>query len=114
MQAADRGFSAAFLDRFPDTLDYHQESARAEDGLAQLISRGKKTGCLRDDVDPTDITLLLLANAGLAAQPQGIAQAASRRLLAHFFRSAQTGNPDPMPPPAPLELHRIHQPGNGR
>lgn len=108
MQATDRGFAAAFMGHFPDALDYDQERARAEDGLARLIERGKRTGQLRDDVDPADITLLLLANRGLARQPEDIALAASRRLLAHFLRSSQTRHASPLPPPPPLGLHRIH------
>ncbi|WP_411076339.1 TetR/AcrR family transcriptional regulator [Streptomyces sp. cmx-4-7] len=107
MQATDRGFATAFMDRFPDALDYHQESARAEDDLARLIQHAKKTGQLRDDIDPSDVTLLLLANSGLAGLPPDIALAASRRLLAHFLRSAQTRHPGPLPPPAPVGLHRI-------
>ncbi|MEU7455980.1 helix-turn-helix domain-containing protein [Streptosporangium roseum] len=114
MQATDRGFAAAFMNHFPDALDYDQESARAEDGLAQLIRHAKKTGQLRDDVHPTDITLLLLANGGLAGQPRDIALAASRRLLAHFLRSSQTRHSGPLPPPAPLRLDRIHQAANRR
>ncbi|MGW7674333.1 TetR/AcrR family transcriptional regulator [Streptomyces sp. NPDC054775] len=102
MQATDRGFAAAFMDRFPDVLDYDREGARAEDGLTRLIHDAKNTGQLRDDVDPTDITLFLLANSGLAGQPRDIALAASRRLLSHFLRSAQTQHPGPLPSPAPL------------
>ncbi|WP_329432837.1 TetR/AcrR family transcriptional regulator [Streptomyces sp. NBC_01280] len=109
MQVTDRGFAAAFMDRFPDALDYDQESTRAEESLARLIQRAKEAGELRDDIDPTDITILLLANSGLSGQPPAIALAASRRLLAHFLRSAQNQPTDPLPPSPPLRLLRIHQ-----
>ncbi|MFJ8949235.1 TetR/AcrR family transcriptional regulator [Streptomyces sp. NPDC102340] len=108
MQATDRGFAAAFMEHFPDALDYDQESARAEDGLALLIERGQRTGQLRADVAPADVTLLLLANRGLAGQPEDTALAASSRLLAHFLRSAQTRYTSPMPPPPHLGLHKVH------
>jgi AcrR family transcriptional regulator len=110
MQAADRGFAGAFVARFPDALDYDDERARAGEGLARLVQRAKDAGRLREDFDPSDIALVLLANSSLAAQPQHVAGAASRRLLSFLLQSFQTNHAGALPAPAPLGLRQIHQP----
>ncbi|MFB7494727.1 TetR/AcrR family transcriptional regulator [Streptomyces sp. NPDC056161] len=111
MQAEDRGFSAAFLDESPDDPDLHRERARAEAGLAQLVERAKNTGHLRKDFDPSDVTLLLLANSGVVGQSPEVSLAASRRLLAFFLQSCRTTDGAPsLPPPAPLRLDDVYGP----
>ena len=110
MQAQDRGFSAAFLSQFPDAPDFHRERARAEARLAQLVQRAKNTGQLRKDFDPSDVTLLLLANNGVAQQSPEVAMTASRRLLAYFLQSCQTTDGTPLPQPAPLRLDDLYKP----
>ncbi|MFE5110617.1 TetR/AcrR family transcriptional regulator [Streptomyces sp. NPDC056663] len=111
-QVTDRGFASVFLDQFPDALDHDHDHERdcAEEGLARLIQRARETGQLRDDFDPADITLLLLANSGLAGQPRETALAASRRLLAYLFQGFQAQTPGSLPPPAAMELREIRQP----
>ncbi|MEU4232190.1 TetR/AcrR family transcriptional regulator [Nonomuraea sp. NPDC026600] len=110
MQATDRGFTGAFLSQFPDAIDYDRERTRAEDGLAELVRRAKDTGQLRDDFDPTDIPLLLLANCGVVEGSQQVSPAASRRLVTYLLQSFRAGHAEPLAPPAPLELHQIHHP----
>jgi AcrR family transcriptional regulator len=90
MQAHDRGFSAAFL--------------------SQLVQRAKDTGQLRKDFDPSDVTLLLLANNGVVQQSPEVAMTASRRLLAYFLQSCQTTDGTPLPQPAPLRLDDLYKP----
>nr|WP_205379798.1 TetR/AcrR family transcriptional regulator [Streptomyces sp. SID7805] len=109
-QVTDRGFAPVFLDQFPDALDHGHERDCAEEGLARLVQRAREAGQLRDDFDPADITLLLLANSGLAGQPRETALAASRRLLAYFFQAFQTQRPGSLPPPAAMELCEIRRP----
>ncbi|MCG5213488.1 TetR/AcrR family transcriptional regulator [Streptosporangium sp. KLBMP 9127] len=109
MQATDRGFTAAFLSQFPDAIDYDREHSRAEKGLALLVQRAKDAGRLRDDFDPTDITLVLLANSGTVGESQHVSLAASRRLVSYLLQSFQAGHADPLAPPAPLGLHQIHK-----
>ncbi|WP_326688925.1 MULTISPECIES: hypothetical protein [unclassified Streptomyces] len=96
--------------QFPDALDYAHERACAEDGLARLVQRAREAGQLREDFDAADITLLLLANSGLAGQPRETALAASRRLLAYLFQAFQPQHTGPLPPPAAMGLREIHQP----
>ncbi|MFE3771185.1 TetR/AcrR family transcriptional regulator [Streptomyces sp. NPDC059122] len=110
MQAQDRGFSAAFLSQFPDAPDVHRERARAEAGLAQLVQRAKDTGQLRKDFDPSDVTLLLLANNGVVQESPAASMAASRRLLAYFLQSCLPTDGPPLPQPAPLRLDDLYKP----
>ncbi|GGZ25850.1 TetR family transcriptional regulator [Streptomyces inusitatus] len=111
MQAQDRGFSAAFLSQFPDAPDVHHERTRAETGLARLVQRAKDTGQLRQDFDPSDVTLLLLANNGVVRDsPAASSMAASRRLLAYFLQSCPPADGTPLPQPAPLRLDDLYKP----
>lgn len=109
MQATDRGFTAAFLSRFPDAVDFEGQRARAEEGIARLVRRAQDSGQLRADFDPSDVTLLLLANNGVAADSPAVSAAASRRLTGYLLQSFRAERTAPLPPPAPLELRRIHQ-----
>lgn len=109
-QVTDRGFTSALLDKFPDALEHEREHDCAEERLVRLVQRARETGQLRDDFDPADITLLLLANSGLAGQPRETALAASRRLLAYFFQAFQAERPGSLPPPVAMELRETRQP----
>ncbi|NRQ36948.1 TetR/AcrR family transcriptional regulator [Nonomuraea sp. NN258] len=109
MQAADRGFTAAFLTRFPDAIDYDHLRARAENGLADLIQRAKAAGQLRPDFTESDVTLLLLANNAMVTESPEESLAASRRLLGYLLPSFRADRTEPLPPPAPLGLRRLHQ-----
>jgi AcrR family transcriptional regulator len=110
MQARDRGFTAAFLSEFPDNADFGRERARAEEVLARLVRRAKDAGQLREDFDISDITLLLLANGGIVGESQQVSMAASRRLVAYLLQSFRADRTEPLPPPAPLGLHQVHEP----
>lgn len=106
-QAADRGFGAAFLGRFPGVADFESERDGAQAKLAGLVRRAKDAGQLRQDFDPSDIVLLLLANVGLAGQSPQVSPVASRRLVAYLLQSFRAGQTNPLPPPAPLTLRQI-------
>ncbi|MFF1926296.1 TetR/AcrR family transcriptional regulator [Streptomyces sp. NPDC058221] len=113
MQATDRGFTAAFLSRFPDAVDFEDRRTHAEEGIARLVRRAQDSGQLRADFAPSDITLLLVANCGVAGASPEVAAAASRRLTGYLLQSFRAGSAAPLPPPAPLELNRIYQPPPG-
>ncbi|MFF2064294.1 TetR/AcrR family transcriptional regulator [Streptomyces sp. NPDC058200] len=114
MQAADRGFTRAFLSQFPDSVDYDRERARAEKGLDELVRRAKDAGQLRQDFDRSDITLVLLANSGVGGESPETSPAASRRLVAYLLQSFRADRTEPLPAPAPLGLHQIHEPPRQR
>lgn len=109
MQATDRGFTGAFLSRFPDAVDFDRERTRAEDGLARLVRRAKDSGHLRADFDHSDIALLFLANDGVAGEDPDVSLAASKRLVGYLLQSFHAGHTAPLPPPAALELHRAYR-----
>ncbi|OWA23400.1 TetR/AcrR family transcriptional regulator [Streptomyces sp. CS057] len=110
MQAADRGFTHAFLSRFPGETAYAGERDRAEEGLALLVRRAQKAGALRPDFDISDVVLVLLANSGVTNGAGPEAAAASRRLVGYLLESFRaTPGARPLPPPAALKLDRLHQ-----
>ncbi|WP_440073416.1 TetR/AcrR family transcriptional regulator [Streptosporangium sp. OZ121] len=111
MQAADRGFTAAFLTAFPDAVDHERERVRAERGFAELTRRAKDAGRLRADFEPADLVLLLMANSGIVAESAEEALMASRRLVAYLLRSFQAdppGRADPLPPAPPFGLRHMY------
>ncbi|MEQ4722957.1 helix-turn-helix domain-containing protein [Nonomuraea sp. B19D2] len=110
MQAADRGFSAAFTAAFPDAVDIEQERNRAIQGFAELTRRAKATGRLRADFAQDDFALLLMANGGIITESTETAQAASRRLVAYLLSAFRAEQAEPLPPPAPLNLHDVLNP----
>jgi AcrR family transcriptional regulator len=107
MQAADRGFGAAFLSALPRTAEVEQERERAFRGFVELTERAKESGRLRADFAPEDLILVFMANAGITADASEVAQAASRRLTAYLvnsFRADHADPAEPLPPPAPLSV----------
>ncbi|MFI2313442.1 TetR family transcriptional regulator [Streptomyces sp. CB00072] len=110
MQAADRGFTHAFLSRFPGETAYAGERDRAEKGLALLVRRAQKAGALRPDFDISDVVLVLLANSGVTNGAGPEAATASRRLVGYLLESFRaTPCVRPLPPPAGLKMDRLHQ-----
>ncbi|CAM5227893.1 TetR/AcrR family transcriptional regulator OS=Streptomyces tendae OX=1932 GN=GUR47_18540 PE=4 SV=1 [Streptomyces tendae] len=109
----DRGFETVFMADFPEALDYDRERAIAEDRLSHLVQRARDAGRLREDFDPADIPLLLLAVSGLAGQPPETAVPAARRLLTYLFQSFRAhppSRPGPLPPAPPLDLSGLRLP----
>ncbi|MCK1795781.1 TetR/AcrR family transcriptional regulator [Streptomyces sp. XM4193] len=104
MQAADRGFTEAFLSEFPDSGEFGRERDRADEGLARLVRAAKGTGKLRADFEVSDVVLLLRANCGVVGDSAPGSTAASRRLVAYFLHSFRAEHAEPLPPPAPLDL----------
>jgi AcrR family transcriptional regulator len=101
LQASDRGFTTAFVASFPDL--HSEVRDRTWRGFAALVQRAKDSGKLRADFSPHDLTLVLMANGGLAGAPVEVAVAASRRLVAYLLEAFRAGT-DALPPPVPLSL----------
>jgi len=104
LQASDRGFTAAFTASFPDL--HSEVRDRTWEDFAALVQRAKDSGQLRADFSPHDLTLVLMANSGLAGVPAEVATAASRRLVAYLLESFRAGT-DALPPPVPLSLDLV-------
>ncbi|MBP2473436.1 AcrR family transcriptional regulator [Crossiella equi] len=99
MQVSDRGFTAAFLASYPNTIDVDGRREQAGRRFATLVEAAKTSGDLRRDFDPSDLVLVLLANNGLP-------EAASRRLVAYLLQSFRATNAGPLPPPGPMDFPR--------
>lgn len=110
MQAADRGFTDAFLAAFPATAEHDDRRAFAETSLAELVRRAKESGRLRADFAQEDLALVLLANSGVVTDDPATTEAASRRLVAHLLRSfaVAEGDARPLPPPPPIGLGQLY------
>ncbi|WP_433697350.1 TetR/AcrR family transcriptional regulator [Nocardiopsis sp. CA-288880] len=110
MQAADRGFTEAFLAAFPDSPGFDERRAHAERGLAELVRRAKESGRLRADFAREDLALVLLANGGIATSDPETTRAASRRLVAHLIRSFESaGGSGELPPAPPIGLGGLYR-----
>ncbi|MBC9711711.1 helix-turn-helix transcriptional regulator [Streptomyces sp. TRM66268-LWL] len=108
LQAAERGFTAAFLHAFPDTAADHAElRLQGERGFAALVRRAQQAGSLRPDFHPSDLVLVLVANSALGTTPDPAA--ASQRLVGLLLDSfrADAVRP-PLPPPTGLDLRQLH------
>jgi AcrR family transcriptional regulator len=105
MQAADRGFTEAFFTRYPDALD-RALLTRAEHSLATLVHDCQQAGRVRPDVCATDLTLALMANAGIVARLSQPGPA-SARLVSQLLRAFATDPSQPLPPPPKLGLHSL-------
>ncbi|MFJ4234292.1 TetR/AcrR family transcriptional regulator, partial [Cellulosimicrobium cellulans] len=94
MQLADRGFTSAFLRAFPDAVDLEGRRRRALTGFASLVRRAQEAGALRQDFDPNDLWLVLVASNAVIAESPRSAAVASRRLVRYLldaFRAEAEG-----------------------
>ena len=120
LQAAERGFTEAFLNAFPDAAaDHSRRRLQGEHGFTALVRRAQSAGALRKDFHPSDLTVVLLANNALGATPDPAT--ASRRLVGYLLDSFRAdGAHTPLPPPTGLDLghllpagHRARQGNSG-
>jgi AcrR family transcriptional regulator len=90
MQAADHGFSAAFVRGMPTASIVEQKLQQGMRGFQDLIERAKASGQLRADFTFEDLVLVLMANSGAVAHAKAAAAAASKRLVAYLLESFHT------------------------
>ncbi|MEV8614589.1 helix-turn-helix domain-containing protein [Amycolatopsis sp. NPDC051373] len=108
VHARDRGFTAAFLSRFPRAFDFTTARDSALTSIAELARRAKATGHLRPDFVVDDLVLVLMANNGIHATSPAARVAASRRFAALAIQAFRaTPQPSPLPPAARLPLHPV-------
>ncbi|CAL9338620.1 hypothetical protein SUDANB15_00215 [Streptomyces sp. enrichment culture] len=108
LQREERGFPAAFVAAFPESMSEHAQSRqRAERDFTTLVRRAQASGALRADFHPSDLAVVLLAHCALVtALPDD--GAASRRLVAYLLQSFRAGTADePLPPPTALTLRSL-------
>ena len=105
MQVQDRGFTEAFLTAYPDAIDHEARRERAERQFAELVHRAQIGGGLRTDFAPSDLALVLRANAGAIAAPASVAPRLSRRLVAYLLRAFEAHPPAAVRGPLPAVPH---------
>src|SRR5688572_21889292 len=81
MQAADYGFADVLTMTFPTAKAMEQRRDEAYRGMLRLIDRAKATGRLREDLDPSDLVLIHMANAGVVNATGDAAPDAWRRVV---------------------------------
>lgn len=107
LQAVDLGFTQAFLARHPHVFEA-DTLTDTERKMAELVRRCQRAGAVRPDVTADDVTLALVANAGVIARVPHPARA-SARLAAQLLRAFATVPDDPLPPAPTLELRPLLQ-----
>jgi hypothetical protein len=65
--------------------------------MLQLIDRAKATGWLREDLDPSDLVLIHMANAGVINATGDAAPDAWRRVVALLTQSLEAPARGPLP-----------------
>ncbi len=108
LQREERGFPAAFVAAFPDSV---REGARVreqdERDILTLVRRAQAAGALRADFHPSDLAVALLSHCGLVTALPGD-RAASRRLVAYLLQSfrAEAAH-GALPAPSALSLRSL-------
>lgn len=118
MQIDDRGFTEAFLATRAGggsggDGDIDERRRQAVDEFSELVERAKQTGMLRNDFAVSDLTMVLLANAGLGAAAGGHPHELSRRLLAFLlfaFGTEAARDQITLPPPTRMEISELFPP----
>ncbi|MBV9356222.1 MAG: helix-turn-helix transcriptional regulator, partial [Chloroflexi bacterium] len=107
MQAADRGLGELLIRSFPGGRRLQDLRQRAERDLAEVIRRAQAEGRLRSDLVVEDVTLLLMANAGVLRATRTDAPRAWRRFLALMLDACDADRARPLPaPPRSAQLSR--------
>lgn len=116
MQAADHGFSSAFVEQLPEASLVEEKLRQGMAGFQQLVHRAKEAGKLREDFAFDDLALILMANSGVVDHAPHASGAASKRLVAYLldaFRADSTPR-RPLPPPVPTEVAHVAFPSPPR
>ncbi|WP_239118606.1 TetR/AcrR family transcriptional regulator [Paractinoplanes ferrugineus] len=118
MQSGDRGFADLLTLTFsvtnPAIEDLEGHRARAYRDWVTIVRRAKTSGQLRADFHPSDMILLLMANAGVVAATTGTAPHAGQRLVEYLLQAFAGGCALELPAPAPRgalvrAMHRSQQ-----
>ncbi|WP_326566250.1 helix-turn-helix domain-containing protein [Amycolatopsis rhabdoformis] len=108
VHARDRGFTAAFLSRFPRAFDFTAARDATLAAISELALRAKTTGHLRPDFVVDDLVLVLMANNGIQASSPEVRVAASRRFAALAIQAFRaTPEAAPLPPAARMHLRAV-------
>lgn len=97
--AAERGYTEVYRARLPGTPVI--DAARERLGIlkARIMARAKAVGDLRDDVETTDVVLILWAIAAIAQATRDAGPGVWRRHLALATDGLRAGAAHPLPAP---------------
>jgi AcrR family transcriptional regulator len=114
MQSADAGLKELLTMNLPASPVVEELKERAGRELETLIARAQEQGRLRIDFVPTDVVLMLLANAGVVTATHIQAPQAWRRYAAFMIDAVRAERARPLPPPVTdeqmkLALDSMHQ-----
>jgi AcrR family transcriptional regulator len=83
LQASDRGLADLLTTTITAAPELERLRKRARLDLARIIARAKNSGALRDDFEPEDLIVLLMANAGVVRRTSVAAPGAWQRLVGY-------------------------------
>jgi AcrR family transcriptional regulator len=107
LQARDRGIADLVTMDVSRAPEIERLRVRAYDQLVELAERARTAGALRPDVTAEDVALALMANAGLVERTEGIAAAASRRLVHLLLDGLRAEGATEGPPPPSMRRVRV-------
>jgi AcrR family transcriptional regulator len=106
LNAANQGFTDAFVSAYPGAVDFAAHRAGLLRALTGLWRRAQQAGALRPDTVVDDLILMIMAGRGLPPGPPDLRLAAARRfaaLILDSFRASPTTAA--LPPPARVAHH---------
>jgi hypothetical protein len=109
MQAENRGFTHAVTMGLPVSEEMMALRDRTKGAMDAMVHRAQEEGAVREDFVAEDITLLLMANAGVLRATRDAAPHAWRRLVAFLLEAfrAQDDRSGPLPaPPTAIQMRR--------
>ena len=107
LQSGDLGFTEVLTRSFPSVRSFEAERVRAFTRFADVVTRAKAAGALREDFAPEDFPVLLMAHAGVITATAGAAPSAGPRLVAYLLQVYAPRARGPLPdPPTPRQMTR--------
>ena len=110
MQSADRGFADLLTITFvavnPALNELEDQRRSAYRDWLALVRRAKASGRLRPDFHPSDMIILLMANAGVVSAAADNAPDAWQRFVEYMLQAFSTEDPKRLPPSAQGALVR--------
>src|SRR2546421_1643671 len=97
LQAADRGLADLLTTAITGAPELEELRGRAYTDFVRVVERAKARGGLRDDFQPEDVVLLLMANAGLVHRTAGVIPLAWRRILSYVLDGLRQTAATPAP-----------------
>ncbi|MGH3339645.1 MAG: TetR/AcrR family transcriptional regulator [Propionibacteriaceae bacterium] len=107
MQAGDRGFTTALTMTFPTAKRFEADRKRAYADFIALVERAKAAGKLRADFVAVDMSMFLMANAGVLTATADAAPETWHRLVGYLLQACAAQAAQPLTdPPTSRQMYR--------